>query len=483
MHLATASRYGYYRDELYFIACAKRLAWGYVDMPPLAPLVAWLSAPAHYELIVLRASVALAAGATVYLACAITAELGGSRNAQILAVLTVAFTPAYLFLGNTLTTTSFEPFTWALVAYAAMRLVRSAEALWWYVLTAATVFGLYGKYSIALLALALIFGLLLTPERRILKNAAFPIAFIGVIALLMPNIIWQGARGWPIFAVLHGDIVGRHAFNSGIQFEFARPIINAIAFYMEQIIFFNPLATPLWLIGTFALWRNRDFRPFRFIGIAFVFLLVAAAVLNAKGYYIAGIYTPLICVGWAAFERWLGKIVPLSVLPAIVATLVFVPFTLPVLPPQTFLAYSNTLGIPQPLFADEFGWDDLTRRVAQFYSRMPSALRLRTAIFADTYGDAAALEFYGRRYHLPQPISAQNNYYLWGSGPHDGRSVLAVGASQADLLRANFGRVILLGTFYDPYRAAAEGPTPIFLCTQPRAPLPQLWPRFKWYGA
>lgn len=484
MHLATASQYGYYRDELYFIACAKRLAWGYVDMPPLAPLMAWFSAPAHYELIALRASVALAAGITVYIACAITAEIGGSWKAQVLAALTVALTPVYLFLGNTLTTTSFEPFTWALTIYAAMRLVRTRDARWSVVLSATVTFGFYAKYSIGLLVIALLVGLLLTRERAIFKRAYFPVAALAVAALLAPNIAWQAAHGWPFVAVMHGDIIGRHAFNSGVQYDFRQPLVNAIAFYSEQIIFFNPIATPLWLLGAYALLTNAAFRSFRFVGIGFVFMLLVAAALNAKGYYIAGVYTVLLCTGWVTLERWAGQLALRFCVPLVaICQLVVLPFTLPVLPPHVFLAYSHATGIPQPLFADEFGWDALTRRVADLYSRIPPPQRARTAIFSDTYGGAGALEFYGPRYHLPPPISAQNNYYLWGPRTYDGRSVLAIGASQQILLRANFRRVILLGTFSDPYRASAEGPTPIYLCTDPIAPLPQLWPRFKWYGA
>jgi hypothetical protein len=495
-HVAVSWRYGYYRDELYFIACAKRLAWGYVDMPPLTAFVSWLAAPAHYELAALRFTVAIAAGITAYLACAIAAELGGGVWSQRVAGLTVALTPAYLFLGSTLTTTSYEPLTWALTVYAAMRLVRSRDSRWWIAIAAAVTFGLYAKYSMFLLSAATLAGLLLTSERTVLRSRAFAVAALGTVVLLAPDFWWQASHGLPMLAVLRGDVLGRHAFNSGMQFEFRQPLVNAGVFFLEQLAFFNPVAVPVWLAGAAALWFAPRFRPYQFIAIAFLLLLAAAALLNGKGYYIAGVYTPLICAGWVALERaWNAR--PAWRASAAVAVLVsaalLAPFTIPVLSAQGLIGYSKMLGVTgrngapahlvQPLFADEFGWNGLARRVAGVYDRLPPGQRRRTAIFSDTYAGAAAIEFYGAQYGLPQPISAQNQYYLWGTGGYDGSSVLAIGASQADLLHVLFRHVVLVGTFVDPLRWATEGPTPIFLCTQPIAPLKDLWPRLRWYGA
>ncbi len=495
-HVAVSWQYGYYRDELYFIACAKRLAWGYVDMPPLAAFVSWLAAPAHYELVALRASVAVAAGVTVYVACAIAAELGGSIFTQRLSALTVAMTPAYLFLGTTLTTTSYEPLSWALTVFATLRLVRSRDFRWWYVIAAAVTFGLYGKYSLLLLVAALLFGLLLTRERAVLRTPTFPLAALSVVVLLLPNIAWQAAHAWPMLEVLRGNVLGRHAFNSGLQFKYRQPLINAAAFFAEQLLFTNPFAAPLWICGAIALLRSREFQSERFIPIAFAAMLLAAPVLNAKGYYIAGIYTPLLCAGWIALEHaWAARPAWRSAAAAAILAsgLVLAPFTLPMLSPAGLIAYSTVLGVTgrngapahlvQPLFADEFGWQGLTQRVGQLYRELPPDRRARTAIFSDTYAGAAAIEFYGPKYGLPQPISAQNSYYLWGTRGHDGSSVLAIGASQADLLRVLFRRVVLLGTFQDPYRWAIEGPTPIYLCSDPIEPLARLWPRLRWYGA
>src|SRR5579872_1346676 len=130
-HAATSLRYGYFRDELYFIACSKHLSWGYVDQPPLVAFAAWLSAPLHYNIVALRILPVLAAALTVWLAARIARELGGGRFAQALAALATLLLPAYLLLGNTLTTTSFEPLSWTLVVYLVIRLVNTRDTRYW----------------------------------------------------------------------------------------------------------------------------------------------------------------------------------------------------------------------------------------------------------------------------------------------------------------------------------------------------------------
>lgn len=494
-HLGTSFRYGYFRDELYFIACSKHLAWGYVDQPPLVAFAAYLSAPFHYNLVALRLLPALAAALTVWLSARIARELGGGTFAQGLAALATLLLPAYLLLGNTLTTTSFEPLSWTLVVYAAIRLARTPYRRYWLAIGAAFAFGMYGKYSMLLLGAALIAGMLLTRERKLLWSLWFPAAVALAALVLAPNIAWQAAHGWPFAQVVQGDFVHRHAFQTGLQLEYRGLLQNALAFLAEQAVYTNPIAVPIWIAGIAVLSLRPEYRSLRFLPIAFGLLLAAAVVLEAKGYYIIGIYAPLLGAGAVFFESVFRRLTARAIAGAalIVLSLPFVPLSLPVLSIDTFIAYSRALhltgqnGQParliQPLYAEEFGWDELARHVALVYHALPPNMRKRTAIFADTYGDAGALAFYGGRYGLPPVISAQNTYYLWGTRGYDGRTLIFVGATQADLMRSMYRNVKLVATYGNPYKWVVEGPTPIYLCTDPVAPLDRLWPRFKWYGA
>jgi len=496
LHAATAWRYGYFRDELYFIACSKHLAWGYVDQPPLVALAAWLAAPAGYQLVALRALPIAAAALTVYLAVRLARELGGGTFAQLLAGVATLLMPAYLLLGNTLTTTSFEPCFWTLVLYCAIRLVRAPAAqriVWWPALGFALAFGAYAKYSIVLPAIGIAAGLVATPQRRILISP-YPIYALGLAFLcLSPNLAWQASHGWPIGEVLRGDFNHRPAFQNGLALEYHDLAKNALAFALEQLVYTNPFAAPVWLAGTIAPFRLSSLRDLRFVGIAYLAVFVAAALSGAKGYYIVGFYATLVAIGAFALEGavvWMRAVVCALLVTAGVAAL---PLSLPVLRVSSLIAYTKLLGLTgragapphliQPVFAEEFGWQRLARDVATVYFSIPPSARRRTAIYADTYGDAGALDFFGPRYGLPPAISSQNNYYLWGTHGYDGTILVAVGATRIDRLREFYRSVVLVRTSAEPYKWVVEGPAPIYLCRDPIAPLFVVWPHLRWYGA
>ena len=421
LHLATSWRYGYFRDELYFIACSKHLAWGYVDQPPLVAIAALISAPFHYNLVVLRLLPMVCATLAVVVAMQIAKELGGGVFAQTLAGVAVALTPAYLLLGNTLTTTSFEALSWTLVIWLVTRLLRNpGGAKAWLALAGAIAFGLYGKYSMALLVAAIFVGLLLTPQRRILATRWMPISVITALVLVAPNLVWQAQHGWPFFEVLRGDAAHRHAFNTGLALEYQSFIPNAVAFASEQLLYTNPLAVPVWLAGLIVPFTWPQMRELRFISIAYVALFVMAVLLEAKGYYVIGIYAALLAVGAVAFERaatWV-RTAEFATL-ALVAVLTM-PLSLPVLPIHEFIAYTALLGMTgrngepprlvQPVYAEEFGWDRLARDVSKFYNALAPGTRALTGIYADTYADAGAIDLFGPKYGLPPAISSQNTY-------------------------------------------------------------------------
>ncbi len=492
LHASTGWRYGYFRDELYFIACAQHLAWGYVDQPPLVALAAWLSAPFGYAPLALRALPMLAAALTVALAVRLVRELGGGRFAQFLGGIAVALTPAYLLLGNTLTTTSFEPLSWTLTAYALLRIVRGGGRWWWLALALAVAFGGYGKYSIALLVVALAVGLLATGRQRVLATPMLPLAALLALALLAPNLLWQAAHGWPIFTVLHGDAAHRPALESGVALEYRNLAVNALAFAAEQVLYTGPFGALIWAIGLIAPFRVAALRDTRPLSVAYVALVAMALLLGGKGYYIVGIYATLLAVGAVALER-AARLWRASIAGGVVALgLLALPLALPVLPVDGLIAYTRTLGLTgrggtpahliQPLFAEEFGWRTLARDVARVYASLPPGERAQTTIYADTYGDAGALDFYGPRHGLPPAVSTQNSYYGWGPGPRAGRTLIAIGATRIARLKRYY-RCRLVATSDAPLKWIVEGPAPIYLCRHPIAPLRAIWPHLRWYGA
>jgi hypothetical protein len=496
LHGATAGRYGYFRDELYFIACSKHLAWGYVDQPPLVAVAAWLAAPFGYSLIVLRALPIAAAALTVYIAARLAGELGGGRFAQTLAAVATLLMPAYLLLGNTLTTSSFEPLFWTLAIYLAARIVRApanATGRWWLAFGIAIALGAYGKYSIALPLAGLAIGLVATPERRVLRSP-FVIYAAGFAALLLsPNLMWQASHGWPIVDVLRGDLAHRPVFQAGFALEYRDWVTNARAFIVEQLLYTNPLAAPIWLAGLVAPFRSAALRDLRFVSIAYLAVLLIALALSAKGYYIVGFYPALLAIGAVGIEGVRAYVQPIVLSSVAAVGLAAMPLSLPVLPLHGLIRYTQLLGLTgrsgapahlmQPVFAEELGWERLTRDVASVYFSLPQNVRASTAIYADTYADAGALDFFGPRYGLPPAISSQNSYYLWGTRGNSGATLIAIGATRIGRLRQFYRSVVLVRTSAEPYKWIVEGPAPIYFCRDPVAPLSEIWPHLRWYGA
>jgi hypothetical protein len=352
---------------------------------------------------------------------------------------------------------------------------------------------MYAKYSMLLPVGALGAGLLATPERRVLRSPYSLAALIVASALLAPNLIWQAAHGWPIVEVLRGDFAHRHAFQSGVSLETLNVASNAGYFALEQLLYANPVAAPIWLAGLVAPFQLASLRDLRFVAIGYVAVAVVAVALAAKGYYIVGYYAALFAVGAVAIER--TAVAVRATIFGLLATvgILALPLSLPVLPVDGLIAYTKLLGLTgrggttphliQPVFAEEFGWQRLARDVAAVYFSLPPPVREHTAIYADTYGDAGALDFFGPRYGLPAAISSQNNYYLWGTRGYNGMTLVAIGATRIDLLRRYYRSVTLARTSAEPYKWIVEGPAPIYLCRDPIAPLPIIWPNLRWFGA
>jgi len=498
LHLAFNHRYSYYRDEFYFIDCAKHLAWGYVDQPPLAPLVAWLSAPSHYALWVLRFPLAILSGLTVLIGCAITREFRGGAFAQGLTGLVLAVAPGYLGQGYALSTEFLTPLAWSLLIYLSMRLVVTANARLYLLMAAVVTAGLYAKYSIAALVLALAVALSCTGKARLARSWYLPLGALAVGLLMLPNLAWQYAHHWPILEVVHNDQLNRHALANGIAVESPKLVVNALYFLVMQIVYQHPILSVVWIWGLVALIRAPQYAPYRYLPLAYWLLVVFMILTVARGYYLEGFYPTLFAAGSVAIERTLATraswIRPAVIAVAAGSAAFMLPLALPVLPLPLYMKYEVAIGLSRPappdgrrhlidpMYADQIGWDGMTQTVARVYNSLPAGLRAKTAIFADRYAYAGALDFYGPGYGLPPVISPNNSYYLWGTRGYSGNPMIAVGATDYPLLLASFGSVRQVAVYRNDYRWMLEGPLPIYLCTHPRGALADLWPRFKYYG-
>jgi 4-amino-4-deoxy-L-arabinose transferase-like glycosyltransferase len=484
LHLLTAGRYGIFRDELYYIACARHLAFGYVDHPPLIALTTW--AVLHSlgsSLLALRMLPALAAGVLVWLTAQLAREMGGGGFAQSMAAFAIVPVPIYLILHHWLTMNAFEPLFWMGVVWAALRMVRRQQPQYWLVIGALVGLGLENKYSMLLPAVGLLLGMLLTPERQWLKSRWFAVAALLALLLFLPNFLWLVRNHFPFLEF------ERHSRASG-----SRILRGPLEFLADQALIMNPVLAPLASAGLLWLVFSKSARMFRFAGWTAFFVLTVLMVVQAKNYYAAPVYPVLFAAGAIALEKatevQLGWIRPACASLLLFSGILLAPLVMPLLSVPHFLAYSRLWhgftpvrfeALPvQPLpqyFADEFGWEDMVRVTAKVFAILPAEERRRTAIFANNYGEAAAIDFFGPAYGLPAAIGKNETYWLWGPRDYTGSTVIVLGSDGVGD-REVFRSVEVVGRVDNPYSRENEH-FDVFLCRGLKVDFPALWQRLK----
>ena len=483
-HIVNAGRYGYQRDELYFLSCAQHLAWGYVDQPPLIAVIAkFAHALFGDSLYAIRLLPAIAAGATVALTGRLTRRLGGGLVAQSLAMLGIALAPFYLAVGNLLTMNAFEPLLWIGSAYLFLRADEDDLPVQWVALGFVTGLGLVNKYSMFFFLGSCVLAIALTSMRRSLRRPGFAVAAALALAIVAPTLVWQAQHGWPQLTVLHNAAADKNV------------VVGPFAFYVQQVLMMNPLAAPIWFAGLYGLLFTSGGRTLRWYGLAYVFLSAIYLALGAKVYYMAPIYPVLFAAGAALLEarfvsiRWATPAYSLLLL---ASGLAIAPEAFPLLPLAAFIRYEHVLDfrgikmerhpegkVPQH-FADQLGWNTLVAKLGAVYAALPPSEQREAVVFTRDYGQASAVDFLGSRYGLPQAISGHNNYFLYGTRGASGNVVIAVGIDAAQL-RGQWLDVRAAGVYHDDYVLPDFNNLPIYVCRRPIEAFAAWWPTTKRY--
>ena len=484
IHLIFNAGYGIFRDELYFIVCGDRPAFGYVDQPPLIPILAsWSHALFGNFLIGFRLVPALALSATVALSAEFARAVGGGRFAQWLAGLCVLCSPQFLAIGLLFTTETFQPLTWLSCGWFLVRLAKTADERWWIPFGVVVGVSLLSKYAIAFYVGALGVGLLVTPQRRsLLRPWLYVGALLGAI-LVLPNVLWQQAHGWPFLELGKAAVNGKNVARS------------PAAFFVQQLLLMGPLSAPVWIAGLWACSWQPKLPVYRAFPIAYVILFVFFVITHGKAYYISPIYPTLIGIGAVAVEsrlqsaRWRRA----ALRAVAVAGAVAAPMAIPIFSEKVFITYSRVIGLapsataaehqklgllPQH-FADQHGWPEMAAQVAAVYNALPPADRARAVFLGLDYGQAAAIDIFGGPLGLPSAISGHNNYYLWGPQGHDGSVLIVLGLYSGGLLSA-YRQVEVAGEIDNPYAMPFET-GPIYVLRDPKVPFSFIWPRLRHY--
>jgi 4-amino-4-deoxy-L-arabinose transferase-like glycosyltransferase len=465
MELAFSDRYGFQQDELYFLVAGHHLAFGYVDQPPLAPLLTRATDLFGVNPTAIRIIPALAGGAITVIAARLAAIFGAGRTGRVLAALGTASSPAIVGATHIGNTTPYDLLAWAVVTWCVATALLRDRPRWWLGAGAAAGIGLENEYLVVTLVAALVIGILATSAHRPVLATRWP-WLGGVIALVIwaPNLAWQFANGWPQLTManaLHHQNTSAGDYIGGLP---------------GQLLYAGVLGVPLAVAGFGRLWRTRELR-FLAVAVTLVVIYVVAWV-PGKVYYSDGLLPAVLAAGAVSAERWVtGARAPRAVITAcaVVGVLITVLGTLPVLPLATLHKTSQNHTV-----TDSVGWPWLTAQAAGIDASLTRAGQPPTSVYTGAYAEAGALQLYGGPYHLPPVISAHNSYWTWGPGSASDATVLVVDAMGQ--LTPYFAHCRRLGTYNPPDQVKNDwNDLPIGVCTGPVASWQALWPRLKHY--
>ncbi len=489
--------YGYFRDEFYYIACGRHLAWGYVDH---GPVVAWQARLGERlfgdSLFSIRILSAVAGAAAVFLTGLLAWAFGGRRPAQALAMLGLIVCPQYIGTDGYLSMNSFEPVFWMTCILALVLMLGGhSRRLWWLVFGVSAGIGLLNKPSMAFFLAAVGVGLLLTPQRRVLFTR-WAVAGVGLMILIaLPNVLWQVHNHWPTLEFLRNGQSGHKNI-----------VLNPIQFFLAQFSNMQPVNALLWIPGIVALLRARSIRDGRWLGLTYLVFFVMMMALHAKDYYLAAIYPAYFAAGGIAWERRFARspgvqqnrmmAFPVFASVLLVTSLIILPMSSPVLPPAAWVRYTTALRLhgnqletvatgPLPQFyADRFGWQQEVSLVLNAYRSLSPQDQQRVCIFGNNYGEAGAIDFLAPlqdpHTHLPAALSGHNNYWLWGTHGCDPEVSIAVIGDSPEAIAQKYRSVEIVGRLNDPWAMPYEHKN-VYLLRGRRPSAPFHWADERFY--
>jgi Dolichyl-phosphate-mannose-protein mannosyltransferase len=478
--------YGFFRDELYYIACSDHLAWGYVDQPPFSLYLLKASRLLLGDsLTAIRFIPAAANVGVLVLTALIIKEMGGKLFAISLACLAVFLSPIHNAMGFYYSMNSIDIFLWALAMLLLLKIINTQKNTYWIVLGVVLGVGLLNKISVLFLGSGIFVGLLLT-QRKTFSTRWPYLAGILAFGLFLPYIFWNISHDMAHLEFIHNASATKYSGRGHLDF------------ILEALLMLNPFSAPMWIIGLIALFFYPPLKQHRILGWIFLTVFVILLVnRTSKGEYLAPAFVgPYAAAGvWAEQKlvlpsvRWLryGYTTLL-----VISGLLLLPLVIPVLPVETYISYSAKLGIkpsssekkelselPQ-FYADMFGWKEKARDVAKVYATLSETDKAKCAIYSNNYGRCGALDFFGKDLGLPKSIGSHNNNWLWGPRNYTGDVMIILGGKMEDHQNdfASCERVaVSTCTYCMPY----ENNVGIFLCRGLKEPLKDAWKEMKHY--
>ncbi len=487
LHMYFNNRYGYFRDEFDYMSCGDHLQWGYVDQPPLMPFLIHLSrALLGDSLRAIRFIPAVASSLLVVQAAWTARQLGGRSYSLLLTAICVALAPQYLSNGGLFGTNVLEPNLWLGCAQFVILAIQKNDPRYWIGFGVVAGLGMEEKYTIAIFGLGVVVGLLLTDQRRTFFNKWIWMGGLAAFLVFLPNLLWNIHYDWPFVQLIRA-----------IRAEGRDVVLGPAEWFFQQLLVVSPIAGPVWLCGVFALLFWKPLRPYRVLGWSYLVSYLAIYLQHGKNYYLAPVYPMLFAAGAVALDSWLGPSRVTAWIKPVFAAVIFIngvyliPIVVPVLSPERFLAYTKTLPFKLPVnehshtraalpqwYSDQFGWKEISDETVLAWNRIPPSERADCGIFAQDYGQAGAIDFFGRREGLPGAMSGDRTYWLWGPHNYSGNCMIVLD-DRKEVLERYWTNVEYVGTSASN-EWALEQQIPVFICKGKKIESwAGVWPRLK----
>lgn len=478
VHLVTMHNYELHRDAYLYYANGQHLAWGYSSIPPLIGVIAHLATFLFGNTVfALRIFPAMIGVANIVIIGMAVKELGGKKMAIALAGLAYLLSPAYLHTNLLFQPVSFNQFFWLLSSFFILKMIHRNDPRMWIWIGIAFGLGFLNKYSIVFFYAAFGLALLLSQHRKLIWTKQFLYAVLVGFVIILPNLLWQYQHHWPV--LLHMQELR----------ESQLVHVQLFGFLVDQLMM-NAQALLIWLGAIIVLLFVKPEKSFRLFGFTFLFVTLLLMLGSGKSYYSLGIYPILFVFGGYFAEKYIRKF-RLVVFSFLVVWMFVALYGSLYVDGMPFISFEKAFkkgdyrwedgrkhDLPQDM-ADMTGWKELAQKVDSIYMHLNPDERQNCGIFCDNYGQAGAVLFYGKRDHLPQPISLNDSFLTWAPDSLNNKnfiwlySSLTSGFNPDTFLPQHFGKVMLKATINNPY--FREDGSEIYYCQHPTKELKALY--------
>jgi hypothetical protein len=473
LHFLTSTNYELHRDTYLFLALGDHLDWGYVSVPPGIAFFARLTHILFGDS-VFAAGIfpALIGALSVILIGLIVKSLGGKIWAIAIACTAFIVSPAFLRSNSLFQPVSFDQFFWLLATFLAIKLLQTRNPKLWLPLGAVCGLAFLNKYAIAFLVCAFLVSFLLTPDRQLLSSKYFVLGLLAGFLIILPNLLWQMNHNWPVLAHM-------------AELQRTQLVNVSIANFILMQLLMNLPGLLVWLAGLAFFLFSKEGKGMRVLGYTYLAVILIFILFRGKHYYTLGIYPVLFAAGGFQIEKYIAA--PRRwVHPAVLALMVIlalpaIPYSLPVLTHERMLVYaeeSKNFGLAGALlwedgrihplpqdYADMIGWEELADVVIKTYHSLSDSEKTRCAIYAENYGQAGAIKYYGKKHGLPEPTSFNETFLLWAPDSVDITTLIYVN-DEVEEISYFFAEVRQVGEITNAF--ARESGLPVFLCRHPR---------------